>query len=153
MIIFRYEVGPAFHDFSCDDSIFRIEIMDDKKENVATWFRGKKYLHTLSETDLKQVTAVTEKWPELLEIKELEPNDILDGDEYNFTFSDGVKSNSFCGFNIRDYSSGSHPKASMALRAARYIKEMVLDDNNIRTMIPRKLSKRPWHYGSGNIKI
>lgn len=153
MIIFRYEVGPAFHDSTCDDSIFKIEITDDEKENVATWFHGKKYLHTLSETDLKRVTAVTEKWPELLEIKELEPNDILDGDEYNFTFSDGVKSNSFCGFNIRDYSGGSHPKASMALRAARYIKEMVLDDNNIRTMIPRKLSKRPWHYGSGDIKI
>ena len=40
-------IGPAK-----DDKIFRIVITDDEKNNVTTWFRVKKYKHTLTPKDI-----------------------------------------------------------------------------------------------------
>ena len=141
MLIFSYHItsltiGPANH-----DKIFRIVITDDEKDNVTTWFRGKKYKHTLATKDIKHIIKIIKVAPGLFDIpKELEPNDSLGGGTiYGFTFCDGERTNSFVGQNILDYGRSPRKNATLALRTAREIKEKVLEPNNIRTMISSRL--------------
>ena len=154
MIIFRYRINDAMIDPETNDPIFDITITDSPKDNVKTTFDGKSYTHTIKKDDIEKIKAIIRKNPELLEIKELEPNyNILDGNEYEFTFSDGKKSTSFSGYNILDYGRQPRKNATLALRTARTIKDQVLLKYGIKTMISNRLQHWPkTHYIPG-IKI
>lgn len=140
MVIFEYKVSPAWLSPEAPEYIFRITVTNDKEDNIITWFYDKKYLHTIPISEINKIKNIIKERPELLHIPEyLEPNTVLDGEEYSFTFSDGKSTNSFSGFNILDYGRSPCKNATLALRIARTIKEKVLDLNGIRTMIPTRL--------------
>ena len=151
MTIFEYKVSsPEALEF-----IFCIRITDDAENNVATWFRDKKYLHTIPASEVNKIKNIIKASPELFHIPErLEPNAVLDGEKYSFIFSDGKNAISFSGFNILDYGRSPRKNATLALRVAREIKEAVLDLNHIRTMIPTRLQHWPkGRKSSGVVKI
>lgn len=145
MLIFTYYIVVLMIAPVGNDKIFRIVITDDEKDNVTTWFRGKKYKHTLAPKDIKHIIKIIKAAPGLFDIpKELEPNDSLGGGTiYGFTFCDGKRTNSFYGKDILDYGRRPRKNATLALRTAREIKEKVLEPNNIRTMIPSRLQHWP----------
>ena len=155
MIIFEYKVSPAWLFPDALESIFRIVVTDGKEDNVTTWFHDKKYLHTIPTSEINKIKSIIKEHPELFHIPEyLEPNTVLDGEEYSFIFSDGKNTNSFSGFNILDYGRSPRKNATLALKTARTIKEKVLDLNGIRTMIPTRLQHWPkYRKPSNNIKI
>ncbi len=155
MVIFEYKVSPAQLFPDALESIFRIVVTDGKEDNVTTWFRDKKYLHTIPTSEINKIKSIIKEHPELFHIPEyLEPNTVLDGEEYSFIFSDGKNTNSFSGFNILDYGRSPRKNATLALKTARTIKEKVLDLNGIRTMIPTRLQHWPkYRKPSNNIKI
>ena len=151
MTIFEYKVSsPEALEF-----IFCIRITDDAENNVTTWFRDKKYLHTIPASEVNKIKNIIKASPELFNIPEhLEPNAVLDGEKYSFIFSDGKNAISFSGFNILDYGRSPRKNATLALRVAREIKEAVLDLNHIRTMIPTRLQHWPkGRKSSGVVKI
>lgn len=151
MTIFEYKVSsPEALEF-----IFCIRITDDAENNVTTWFRDEKYLHTIPSSEVNKIKNIIKASPELFNIPEhLEPNAILDGEKYSFIFSDGKNAISFSGFNILDYGRKPRKNATLALRVAREIKEAVLDLNHIRTMIPTRLQHWPkGRKSSGVVKI
>ena len=145
MIIFSYCTTSLDFELVDKNKIFRIVITDDEKDNVTTWFRGKKYKHTLAPKDIKHIIKIIKAAPGLFDIsKELEPNESLGGGTiYGFTFCDGKRTNSFYGKDILDYGRRPRKNATLALRAAREIKEKVLEPNNIRTMISSRLQHWP----------
>ncbi len=155
MVIFEYKISPAWLSPNTPKSIFRITITTDKENNVTTWFHNKKYLHTLPASEINKIKTIIKEHPELFHIPEhLEPNTILDGEEYSFIFSDGQNTNSFSGFNILDYGRSPRKNATLALRVARTIKEKVLDFHNVKTMIPTRLQHWPkYRKPSTTIKI
>lgn len=144
MIIFEYRVSPAWVCANEESETSFVRVTDDAKDNVITMFHGKEYLHTISQKDIKKIIKIIDEYPEIFEIPErLEPNAVLDGYEYTFKFADGVRSNEFGGFNILDYGRKPRKNATLALRVARRIKEEVLMDNKIRTMISSRLQHWP----------
>ena len=155
MTIFEYKVSPAWLSPDAPESIFRITVTNGKENNVITWFHDKKYLHTIPASEINKIKSIIKEHSELFRIPEyLEPNTVLDGEEYSFIFSDGKNTNSFSGFNILDYGRSSRKNATLALRVAREIKEAVLDHNHIRTMIPTRLQHWPkGRKSSGVVKI
>ena len=110
MLIFSYHITALMIAPAGNDKIFRIVITDDEKDNVTTWFRGKKYKHTLAPKDIKHIIKIIKAAPGLFDIpKELESNDSLgSGTIYGFTFCDGERTNSFYGKDILDY--GRQPR-------------------------------------------
>jgi len=140
MLIFSYRMVSIDY-LLANEKIFRIDITDDETDNVITWFRGKKYKHTLESKDIKHIIKIIKDAPGLFDIpKELEPNDFDDyGMIYYFVFSDGERTNRFSGQNILDYGRLPRKNATLALRTAREIKEKVLDPNHIRSMISSRL--------------
>ena len=140
MLIFSYRMVSIDY-LLANEKIFRIDITDDETDNVITWFRSKKYKHTLESKDIKRIIKIINDAPGLFDIpKELEPNDFDDyGVIYYFVFSDGERTNRFSGQNILDYGRSPRKNATLALRTAREIKEKVLDPNHIRTMISSRL--------------
>ena len=140
MLIFSYRMVSIDY-LLANEKIFRIDITDDETDNVITWFRGKKYKHTLEPKEIKHIIKIIKDAPGLFDIpKELEPNDFDDyGVIYYFVFSDGERTNRFSGQNILDYGRSPRKNATLALRTAREIKEKVLDPNHIRTMISSRL--------------
>ena len=140
MLIFSYRMVSIDY-LLANEKIFRIDITDDETDNVITWFRGKKYKHTLEPKEIKHIIKIIKDAPGLFDIpKELEPNDFDDyGMIYYFVFSDGERTNRFSGQNILDYGRSPRKNATLALRTAREIKEKVLDPNHIRTMISSRL--------------
>ena len=155
MTIFEYKVSPAWLSPDAPESIFRITVTSDKENNVITWFHDKKYLHTIPTSEIDKIKSIIKEHSELFCIPGcLEPNTVLDGEEYSFIFSDGKNTNSFSGFNILDYDRSPRKNATLALRVARTIKEKVLDLNGVRTMIPTRLQHWPkYRKPSNNIKI
>ena len=155
MTIFEYRTSPAWLSPDAPESIFRITVTSDKENNVITWFHDKKHLHTIPASEINKIKSIIKEHSELFRIPEyLEPNTVLDGEEYSFIFSDGKNTNSFSGFNILDYGRSPHKNATLASRVARTIKEKVLDLNGVRTMIPTRLQHWPKHRKpSNNIKI
>ncbi len=151
MIIFEYKVSPAWLAPDDDKRTSYIRVTDEQKDNVTTFFFGKTYHHTLPKEEIDKIIAIIDKYPGLFDIEQLEPNDVLDGDEYKFIFSNSKKSNCFVGYNILDYGSKPRKNATMALRAARHIKEHVLWQNNIRTMIPNRLQHWPKYRKPSNL--
>ena len=151
MIIFEYKVSPAWLAPDNDKRTSYIRVTDEQKDNVTTFFFGKTYHHTLPKEEIDKIIAIIDKYPGLFDIEQLEPNDVLDGDEYKFIFSNRKKSNCFVGYNILDYGSKPRKNATMALRAARHIKEHVLWQNNIRTMIPNRLQHWPKYRKPSNL--
>ena len=143
MIIFQYNVSPAWLAPDDDKRTSWIRVTDEQKDNVTTYFFGKTYHHTLPKEEIDKIIAIINKYSGLFDIRQLEPNDVLDGYEYEFTFSNRKKSNSFVGYGILDYGSKPRKNATMALRAARHIKDHVLLRNNIRTMISNRLQHWP----------
>ena len=143
MIIFEYKVSPAWLAPDIDKETSYVRVTDDPKDNVTTFFFGKEYRHTIPEEDIEKIKDIINEYPELLNIRELEPNSVLDGYEYYFAFSNGKKFNNFTGYNILDYGSSPRKNATMALRAARHIKDHVLWQNKIRTTIPNRLQHWP----------
>lgn len=145
MLIFSYHITDRLIGPAKDDKIFRIIITDDETDNVMTWFRGKKYKHTLAPKDIKHIIKIIKVAQGLFDIpKELEPNESLGGGTiYGFTFCDGKRTNSFYGKDILDYGRRPRKNATLALRTARGIKEKVLEPNNIRTMISSRLQHWP----------
>ena len=145
MLIFSYHITVLMIAPAGNDKIFRIVITDDEKDNVTTWFRDKKYKHTLAPKDIKHIIKIIKAAPGLFDIpEELEPNDSLGGSTiYGFTFCDGRRTNSFYGKDILDYGRRPRKNATLALRTAREIKEKVLESNNIRTMISSRLQHWP----------
>ncbi len=131
----------SIDDMLANEKIFRIDITDDEADNVTTWFRSKKYKHTLESKDIKHIIKIIKDAPGLFDIpKKLEPNDFDDyGMIYYFVFSDGERTNRFSGQNILDYGRSPRKNATLALRTAREIKEKVLDPNHIRSMISSRL--------------
>lgn len=155
MTIFEYKVSPAWLSPDAPESIFRITVTYGKENNVITWFHDKKHLHTIPASEINKIKNIIKEHSELFRIPEyLEPNTVLDGEEYSFIFSDGKNTNSFSGFNILDYGRSPRENATLALRVAREIKEAVLDLNHIRTMIPTRLQHWPKdRKSSGVVKI
>jgi len=155
MTIFEYRVSPAWLSPVAPESIFRITVTSNKENNVITWFHDKKHLHTIPTSEINKIKSIIKEHSELFRIPEyLEPNTVLDGNEYSFIFSDGKRANSFSGFNILDYGRSPHKNATLALRVAREIKEKVLDLNNIKTMIPTRLQHWPkYRKPSNTIKM
>lgn len=155
MIIYKYQVSPAWLSPTAPKHIFCITITDGQKDNVTTWFHDKKYLYTLPPTEIEKIKNIIKTHPELFSVPtHLEPNDALDGEEYSFTFSDGKNTNSFSGFNILDYGRSPRKNATLALRVSRIIKEQVLDFNGIKTMLPTRLQHWPkYKKPSSNINI
>ena len=155
MTIFEYRISPAWLSPDAPESIFRITVTSDKENNVITWFHDKKYLHTIPTSEINKIKSIIKEHSELFRIPGcLEPNTVLDSEEYSFIFSDGKNTNSFSGFNILDYGRSPRKNATLALRVARTIKEKVLDLNGIRTMIPSRLQHWPkYRKPSNNIKI
>ena len=152
MIIFEYKVSPARLSPDVPESIFRITVTSDKENNVITWFHDKKHLHTIPASEINKIKSIIKEHSELFRIPEyLEPNTVLDGEEYSFIFSDGKNTNSFSGFNILDYDRSPHKNATLALRVARTIKEKVLDLNGVRTMIPTRLQHWPKYRKPSNV--
>jgi hypothetical protein len=145
MLIFFYHITDRLIGPAKDDKIFRIVITDDEKDNVTTWFRGKKYKHTLAMKDIEHIIKIIKAAPGLFDIpKELESNDSLGGGTiYGFTFCDGERTNSFYGKDILDYGRRPRKNATLALRTARKIKEKVLSPNHIRSMISGRLQHWP----------
>ena len=145
MHIFSYHITVLMIAPAGNDKIFRIVITDDEKDNVTTWFRGKKYKHTLAPKDIKHIIKIIKAAPGLFDIpEELELNESLGGGTiYGFTFCDGRRTNSFYGKDILDYGRRPRKNATLALRTAREIKEKVLEPNNIRTMISSRLQHWP----------
>ena len=144
MLIFSYRMISIDY-LLANEKIFRIDITDDETDDVITWFRDKKYKHTLEPKDIKHIIKIIKDAPGLFDIpKELEPNDFDDyGMIYYFVFSDGKRTNSFSGQNILDYGRLPRKNATLALRTAREIKEKILESNHIRTMIPSRLHHWP----------
>ncbi|MBR0134359.1 hypothetical protein IJM16_03785 [Candidatus Saccharibacteria bacterium] len=144
MLIFSYRMISIDY-LLANEKIFRIDITDDETDDVITWFRDKKYKHTLEPKDIKHIIKIIKDAPGLFDIpKELEPNDFDDyGMIYYFVFSDGKRTNSFSGQNILDYGRLPRKNATLALRTAREIKEKILESNHIRTMIPSRLQHWP----------
>ena len=103
MVIFEYKVALAWLCPDIDSKTFYVRITDDTEGNVKTFFFGEKNTYTLSNDDINKVKAIIRARPGLFSIKELEPNAVLDGDEYSFVFSDGERMNRFKGYNILDY--------------------------------------------------
>ena len=137
-----------------NDPIFDITITDEPKNNVKTTFSEKHYTHTIPEDAIEKIKFIIHEKPELLEIKELEPNhQVLDGDIYEFVFSDGEKSTSFSGYNIMDYGNQPRKNATMAIRTARAIKDQVLLNYHIKTMIENRLQHWPDRRYVPKIKI
>ena len=152
MILFEYKVSPARLSPVAPESIFRITVTSDKENNVITWFHDKKYLHTIPTSEINKIKSIIKEHSELFRIPEcLEPNTVLDGEEYSFIFSDGKNTNSFSGFNILDYGRSPRENATLALRVAREIKEKVLDLNSIKTMIPTRLQHWPKYRKPSNV--
>ena len=152
MTIFEYRISPPWLSPDAPESIFRITVTSDKENNVITWFHDKKYLHTIPTSEINKIKSIIKEHPELFRIPGcLEPNTVLDGEEYSFIFSDGKNTNSFSGFNILDYGRSPRKNATLALRVARTIKEKVLDLNGIRTMIPTRLQHWPKYRKPSNI--
>ena len=151
MIIFEYKVSPAWLAPDDDKRTSYIRVTDEQKDNVTTFFFGKTYHYTLPKEEIDKIIAIIDKYPGLFDIEQLEPNDVLDGDEYKFIFSNRKKSNCFVGYNILDYGSKPRKNATMALRAARHIKDHVLWQNNIRTMIPNRLQHWPKYRKPSNL--
>lgn len=152
MTIFEYRISPAWLSPDAPESIFRITVTSDKENNVITWFHDKKYLHTIPTSEINKIKNIIKEHSELFRIPEyLEPNTVLDGEEYSFIFSDGKNTNSFSGFNILDYGRSPRKNATLAVRVARTIKEKVLDLNGIRTMIPSRLQHWPKYRKPSNI--
>jgi hypothetical protein len=152
MIIFEYKVSPAWLSPGAPESIFRITVTSDKENNVITWFHDKKYLHTIPTSEINKIKSIIKEHSELFRIPGcLEPNTVLDGEEYSFIFSDGKNTNSFSGFNILDYGRSPRKNATLALRVARTIKEKVLDPSGVRTMIPTRLQHWPKYRKPSNI--
>ena len=145
MLIFSYFIVVLMIAPAGNDKIFRIVITDDEKDNVTTWFRGKKYKHTLAPKDIKHIIKIIKAAPGLFDIpEELELNESLGGGTiYGFTFSDSKRTNSFSGKDILDYGRLPRKNATLALRTAREIKEKILDPNHIRTMISSRLQHWP----------
>ena len=145
MIIFSYRITSLNFSPEAGKEIFRIDITDDEKDNIITHFYGKEYIRTLSRKAVGQIIDITRERPELFDFPdELEPNEIDDaGTQYEFTFCDGKRTNSFRGQNILDYGSLPRKRATLALRVAREIKEKVLEPNGIRTMISSRLQHWP----------
>lgn len=145
MLIFSYRITSLDYAPIDNKEIFRIDITDDEKDNTITHFYGKEYIHTLSCKAVGQIIDIIRERPELFGFPgELEPNEIDDaGTQYEFTFCDGKRTNSFRGQNILDYGSLPHKRATLALRVAREIKEKVLEPNGIRTMISSRLQHWP----------
>ena len=145
MLIFSYHITVLMIAPAGNDKIFCIVITDDEIDNVTTWFRGRKYKHTLAPKDIKHIIKIIKAAPGLFNIpEELEPNESLGGGTiYGFTFCDGKRTNSFYGKDILDYGRRPRKNATLALRTAREIKEKVLDPNHIRTMISSRLQQWP----------
>lgn len=155
MTIFEYKVSPAWLSPDTPEYIFRIIVTDDEDNNIITWFHDKKYLHTIPPNEIDKIKNIIKEHSELFLIpKYLEPNTVLDGEEYSFVFSDGKNTNSFSGLNILNYDRSPRKNATLALRVARTIKEKVLDPNGVRTIIPARLQHWPkYRKPSNNIKI
>lgn len=153
MIIFRYRIADAMVDPEISNPIFDITITDAKKDNVKTVFDNKTYTHTIPQNEIEKIKSIINKKPELLEIKQLEPNhEVLDGAIYEFIFSNGQKSASFNGYNILDYGRQPRKNATLALRTARTIKDQVLLNYGIKTMISNRLQHWPKHRPRSIIK-
>lgn len=143
MIIFEYKVSPAWLAPDDDKRTSLIRVTDEQKDNVTTYFFGKTYHHTLPKEEIDKIIAIINKYPGLFDIRQLEPNDVLDGYEYEFTFSNRKNPIVLSDTGILDYGSKPRKNATMALRAARHIKDHVLLQNNIRTMISNRLQHWP----------
>lgn len=144
MVIFKYRVTPVSTKSGASSRTSFVRVTDEPDNNVVTSWFGKEYRHTISQADVLKIKKIIDGYPGIFEIEEeLEPNNISGGNRYAFIFSNGKKTNSFVGFNILDYGSMPRKNATMALRAARQIKECVLWPNGIRTMIPNRLQHWP----------
>ena len=144
MIIFEYKVSPAWLSPDVSKNIFCVTVTDDTENNVTTCFHNKKYIHTIPVSEVNKIENIIKKHLELFCIPEyLEPNAVLDGEEYSFIFSDGKNTNSFSGLNILDYGRAPRKNVTLALRVARMIREQVLDLNGIKTTIPTRLQHWP----------
>jgi len=153
MLLFEYEVLSTLYESSKKN--FRIAISDEAENNVTSWFHNKKYQYTISRNDIKRITEIIKRDSSVFAIPaRLKPNNIPHKQEYSFFFSDGEQCNSFSGFDILDYGNKPRKNATLALRVSREIKEYVLEPNNIKTMIPRRLQNWPkYRRPSSTIKI
>lgn len=135
MVIFKYEISPAMHGPSLtefDNVILRIVIENTPANNVTVIRDGKKTTSTLSETDINNIIELYSLNPHLFEIREIERNPALDGDQFEFYFSDGMKSAHLIGFNIGQYGDIPHPNADLLIRIVKSVRT-ILDQNHIHT--------------------
>lgn len=79
MIIFEYKVSPAWLAPDDDKRTSWIRVTDERKDNATTYFFGKTYHHTLPKEEIDKIVAIINKYPGLFDIRQLEPNDVLDG--------------------------------------------------------------------------
>jgi hypothetical protein len=135
MIIFNYEISPAFHGPSLtefDNVILRITIENTPANNVTIIRDGKKITSTLQESDINQIIELYSRNPRIFDIRQLEANDIADGNQFDFFFSDGIKSTRVVAFNIGQYGDIPHPDADLFIRIVKSVRT-ILDQNHIYT--------------------
>ena len=137
MVIFQYRREPAMWPYG-DDEFFELKIDYTNDDNVSVKDYGEYSTHTLPKESLLQIVTMIQENPKLIKMENLEQNDNFDGEEYEFLFCDGLKSNKLFGFNIFDYNEDTpHPRVMLCMETLYRIVE-ILGENGIFVKIKKK---------------
>ena len=137
MIIFQYRREPAMWPYG-DDEFFELKVDYTEENNVSIKDYGDYSTHTLPKESLLQILTLIQGNPKLIKMENLEQNDNFDGEEYEFLFCDGLKSNKLFGFNIFDYDEGvPHPRVLLCMDTLFRVVE-ILGENSINVTIKKK---------------
>lgn len=137
MIIFQYRREPAMYPYG-DDEFFELKVEYSDENNISIKDYGEYSTHSLPKDSLLEIVTMIQSNPKLIKMENLEENDVFDGEEYEFLFCDGLKSNKLFGFNIFDYKEDNpHPRVLLCLETLSRVVE-ILGENSIFVKIKKK---------------
>lgn len=137
MIIFQYRREPAMYPYA-DNEFFELKVEYTSENNISIKDYGDYSTHSLSKDALLQIVTMIQSNPKLIKMENLEQNDNFDGEEYEFLFCDGLKSNKLFAFNIFDYGEDNpHPRVILCLETLTHIVN-ILGENGIAVRIKKK---------------
>ncbi|MBQ7201794.1 hypothetical protein IJS18_00155 [Candidatus Saccharibacteria bacterium] len=137
MIIFQYRREPAMYPYG-DDEFFELKVDYIEDNNISVKDYGDYSTYTLPKSALLEILQLIQTNPKLIKMENLEQNDNFDGEEYEFLFCDGLKSNKLFGFNIFDYNEDTpHPRVMLCMETLYRIVE-ILGQNSIDVTIKKK---------------